>query len=393
MPVDTADVPLLREASLLPETASESAVRFLRAMIFSGELRPGDRLPPERDLGTRLGISRMTLRLALKVLESSGYLVTTRGSRGGSRVNDHDALSKCWKNWMREHSDMLDEVFEFRITVEEKLAALAAERRTDEDLRVLEEAFASENALEDSSALFRADMDFHRSVARAAHNPDVSLLWRYTTVDADAVDHHNRLVGERQRTGSADTNPVAGAGRPAGVDYLHSGNPALDNRRQVERRRLLCNSRSVHPCYGIGDFGGPLVTSGGHHDCLEVRRHLPEREVQGRHALRRQYDGRDLRTVTDLPHSEHHLTEWEISHLIVAVGVGSDGAVRTCQRNQHIRYSTTGLIGHPTANSGCLGMQWCGQHQERCHDRRPVPKGVHVHLRILTAGIIWYGYS
>lgn len=170
MPVETAEVPLLREAALLPETASDSAVRFLRAMIFSGELRPGDRLPPERDLGIRLGISRMTLRLALKVLESSGYIVTTRGSRGGSRVNDHDALSRCWKQWMREHSDMLDEVFEFRVTVEEKLAALAAERRTKEDLRNMEEAFASEDSPKDSSAKFRADMDFHRSVARAAHN-------------------------------------------------------------------------------------------------------------------------------------------------------------------------------------------------------------------------------
>jgi DNA-binding FadR family transcriptional regulator len=74
---------------LTPETASDRAVRYLRAMIFSGQLRAGDRLPPERDLGAHLGISRMTLRLALKVLESTGYIVTTRGSQGGSRVSEH----------------------------------------------------------------------------------------------------------------------------------------------------------------------------------------------------------------------------------------------------------------------------------------------------------------
>ena len=163
--------PLLQEASFLPDTASDSAARFLRAMIFSGELRPGDRLPPERDLGTRLGISRMTLRLALKALESTGYIITTRGSRGGSRVNDADSLSRCWEQWMRQHSDDLDDVFEFRITIETRLAALAAERRTEEDLQVMEAALESENPPKDWSSQFRADMDLHRGIARAARSP------------------------------------------------------------------------------------------------------------------------------------------------------------------------------------------------------------------------------
>jgi GntR family transcriptional regulator, transcriptional repressor for pyruvate dehydrogenase complex len=171
MSSDTAQRQLLPEVSLLPETASDSAVRFLRAMIFSGELRPGDRLPPERDLGGRLGISRMTLRLALKVLESTGYIYTTRGSHGGSRVSDADALFRCWKQWMRQHSDELDDVFEFRITVEARLAALAAERRTEEDLAAMRTAAASEQPTKDWSDLFRADMDVHRAIARAARSP------------------------------------------------------------------------------------------------------------------------------------------------------------------------------------------------------------------------------
>jgi GntR family transcriptional repressor for pyruvate dehydrogenase complex len=171
MSSDTAQRQVLPEVSLLPETASDSAVRFLRAMIFSGELRPGDRLPPERDLGFRLGISRMTLRLALKVLESSGYIFTTRGSHGGSRVSDADSLFRCWKQWMRQHSDELEDVFEFRITVEARLAALAAERRTDEDLAAMRVAVADEQPNKDWSALFRADMDVHRAIAKAARSP------------------------------------------------------------------------------------------------------------------------------------------------------------------------------------------------------------------------------
>jgi GntR family transcriptional repressor for pyruvate dehydrogenase complex len=162
---------MVQEISLVPQTASDSAVRFLRAMIFAGELGPGDKLPPERDLGGRLGISRMTLRLALKALESTGYIVTTRGSRGGSRVTDADSLVQCWDQWMRQHSEELDDIFEFRMTVETRLAALAAERRTDEDLQAMERAVALERDPQDWSSLFRVDMDIHRSIARAARSP------------------------------------------------------------------------------------------------------------------------------------------------------------------------------------------------------------------------------
>ena len=166
-----ASVETAPDIALETETASDSAVRFLRALIFSGELGPDDKLPPERDLGARLGISRMTLRLALKALESTGYLVTTRGSRGGSRVADAVSLTRCWSQWMNEHAGELDDIFEYRSTVESKLAALAAERRSAHDLQAMERAAAGERQSQDWSSLFRTDMDIHRTIARAARSP------------------------------------------------------------------------------------------------------------------------------------------------------------------------------------------------------------------------------
>jgi DNA-binding FadR family transcriptional regulator len=160
-----------RDIALETETASDSAVRFLRALIFSAELGPNDKLPPERDLGARLGISRMTLRLALKALESTGYIVTTRGSRGGSRVADAAALSRCWSQWMQEHAGELDDIFEFRLTIESALAALAATRRTEDDLLAMERGAAGERQPQDWSSLFRTDIDIHRAIARAARSP------------------------------------------------------------------------------------------------------------------------------------------------------------------------------------------------------------------------------
>ena len=182
-----------RDIALETETASDSAVRFLRALIFAGELGPNDKLPPERDLGARLGISRMTLRLALKALESTGYIVTTRGSRGGSRVADSDSLSRCWSQWMHEHAAELDDIFEFRATIEAKLAALAAVRRTEEDLQNMERAAAGERQPQDWSSLFRTDIDIHRTIARAARSPRLERAMMSARGDLFVPIHLDRL--------------------------------------------------------------------------------------------------------------------------------------------------------------------------------------------------------
>jgi GntR family transcriptional repressor for pyruvate dehydrogenase complex len=171
------------DMSLTPGTASESAERFVRALIFWGELGPGDRLPPATELAARLGISRVTLRIALRSLESAGYLVTTRGAHGGSRVSDLQALQRCWDQWMREHVAELDDIFEFRTTIETRLAALAAERRTPEELEAMEAALEEERDNRRRTALFQADADIHRSIAAGAHSPRLALAMNSVRAD------------------------------------------------------------------------------------------------------------------------------------------------------------------------------------------------------------------
>jgi DNA-binding FadR family transcriptional regulator len=194
------------DIALETETASDSAVRFLRALIFSGELGPNDKLPPERDLGARLGISRMTLRLALKALESTGYIVTTRGSRGGSRVADATALSRCWTQWMQDHAGELDDIFEFRRTVESRLAALAATRRTEQDVQAMERAAAGERQSQDWSSLFRTDIDIHRAIARAARSPRLERAMMsargelFVPIDLDRLEERPLQVNESHQS-------------------------------------------------------------------------------------------------------------------------------------------------------------------------------------------------
>ena len=148
--------------------ASENAAWFIRAMIFSGELGAGDRLPPGRELAARLGISVVTLRVALKSLETAGYIVTSRGARGGSSVSDLKALGRCWRAWIRDSGHELDDICELRETIEARIAGLAAERRSAEELEAIDRA----NALlvGTGASVLRWNVAFHDALARAAHN-------------------------------------------------------------------------------------------------------------------------------------------------------------------------------------------------------------------------------
>lgn len=159
------------DASLTPEAASDRATRWLRSLIISGELGPGDWFPPERILAEKLGISRLTLRTALKTLEGTGYIVTERGVAGGSRVNDASALLQCWTQWMLFQSEDLEDILEMRRTIETRIAVLAARMRTTDELRAMEAAVAREWASRaDLSALFHTDMQIHRAIADGAHS-------------------------------------------------------------------------------------------------------------------------------------------------------------------------------------------------------------------------------
>jgi GntR family transcriptional repressor for pyruvate dehydrogenase complex len=186
--------------------ASDIAERYLKSLIFSGQLAPGDRLPPERDLSAQLGISRITLRVALRSLEAVGFIVVKLGSKGGSRVNDTASMTRHWKEWMRTHRHRLREMLEFRRFIEIEIAVLAAERRTDEDLKLLSTAGSAPE--EGKQPLIRWHFGFHDALATAAHNeyfeqamqairgelfvPVDRVLTRHRITEIEEV--HNRIL-------------------------------------------------------------------------------------------------------------------------------------------------------------------------------------------------------
>ena len=148
--------------------ASDLAERHLRSLIFSGRLRPGDKLPSERELAAQFGIARITLRAALRSLETVGFLVIKIGSKGGAWINDAGTVMARWEEWMRAHEHQIGEMLEFRRVIETRIASLAAERRTPEELETLEHIASP--GQENRPSIVTWHFDFHDTLAKAAHN-------------------------------------------------------------------------------------------------------------------------------------------------------------------------------------------------------------------------------
>src|SRR4051794_32910981 len=116
--ITSDEAPLSLEAALAPLTvpaAYEVVTNRLKRAIHLGTVSPGERLPPERELARRLGVSRVTLREALRVLQADGYIVTRHGAHGGPEVT---APPEVLRAALRERLPEFEELIAFRSVVE-----------------------------------------------------------------------------------------------------------------------------------------------------------------------------------------------------------------------------------------------------------------------------------
>ncbi|MBG0561806.1 FadR/GntR family transcriptional regulator [Actinoplanes aureus] len=153
----------------------------LRADITSGRLQPGERLPPEPELCVKIGVSRSTVREALRLLASQHLIVTTRGVTGGSFVAHPDAakladgLSTGFALLTHSAHVGLADLLELRRALEVPAAGLAAVRRTDLHLTELRGTLF-DPAIDDFDTMMAAHAAFHRAVAKATGNPLFELI-------------------------------------------------------------------------------------------------------------------------------------------------------------------------------------------------------------------------
>jgi GntR family transcriptional regulator, transcriptional repressor for pyruvate dehydrogenase complex len=151
---------------------TEEVVTQVREMIQHGKLRPGDRLPAERELARQLGICRASLRPGLHFLAAIGVLTSRHGS-GTYIASGPPALDSAPLNMLAAlHGFTTEKMFEARRLVEVAVAGLAAEHATDDQLRLMaEEITETYAALDNPQEYLVHDFGFHRAVAAASGNP------------------------------------------------------------------------------------------------------------------------------------------------------------------------------------------------------------------------------
>lgn len=159
--------------------AYELVVDQIRRVIYLGRFLPGDKLPPERELAQQLGVSRTTVREAIRMLEGERLITVKRGATGGIIVTAPDEKSAAERrNILAAHAQDLRDIFEYRVAIECLAVRRAAERRTKDDIELLRSTMltlediakqidAGKASIAEYSA---ADTRFHIGIGTASKN-------------------------------------------------------------------------------------------------------------------------------------------------------------------------------------------------------------------------------
>lgn len=156
---------------------TDEAINKIKQMILSGELSPGDRLPPEKELSERLGLSRNSLREAVKALEVIRVLDVRRGDGTYVTSLEPGHLLEAMSFVVELHDDTsILELFEVRRILEPAAAGIAATRATPEQITALRASLELVDAHSDVDALVAHDLAFHRDVVAIADNRYLSSM-------------------------------------------------------------------------------------------------------------------------------------------------------------------------------------------------------------------------
>ena len=191
------------------EGSAQQVVTHIRGLIERGELRPGDRLPAERNLAAHLGVSRPSVRAGLRALSAMGVVQPRHGS--GTYIPDGPPVlgSEPLSFLAALHGFTGLEMYEARRILEVGAAGLAAERATEEQRAALAEHVDSLFASIDTPQVFLVhDINFHRTIAAASGNPIVASM-----VEMVSALYYDRRRQTAARAAERDLRDAAEAHR------------------------------------------------------------------------------------------------------------------------------------------------------------------------------------
>ena len=208
-----------------PEKLSQSVVRQIELLLLRGILRPGERLPSERELAEKLGVSRPSLRDAVSELQSRGLLTTRAGA--GIYVAEllDSAFSESLVNLFAQHDEALFDYISFRRDLEGMAAERAARHGSEMDLKIVDTIYRKMEAAHlkrDPSEEARLDAEFHLSIVEASHNIIMLHMMRAMFNLLHQGVFYNRQMIFRQRATRGDLLNQHGAINAA----LQSRDPA-----------------------------------------------------------------------------------------------------------------------------------------------------------------------
>jgi GntR family transcriptional repressor for pyruvate dehydrogenase complex len=218
------------------KTLAELVAQRLVTQISSGALRPGDKLPPERELAEKLGVGRTTVREAFKLLTLGGLLVARRGD--GTYVrNEFTSLISRQIEWPVLLSvQEIDNIVEVREALEVKAARLAAVRATPEEIErigVFREFLKIEGR--DVERETDLDLQFHRAIADASHNELLShlmlslqnILRQYIAIANQMTERLETTVAEHRAVYEAIAARDSDAAEQAMMKHLTFGQQGI----------------------------------------------------------------------------------------------------------------------------------------------------------------------
>jgi GntR family transcriptional repressor for pyruvate dehydrogenase complex len=152
-------------------------VEILSDKIVNGELASNSLLPPERELCATYGVSRTVVREAVKLLESHGLVRIERGRGTVVQEARPDHVAQSVRLMLRRSNGALEQLLEVRRILETGMAGLAADRRTEADLRAMQASLDTMAEKPGEPAGYvDADLEFHYRIAEATHNPVLLAL-------------------------------------------------------------------------------------------------------------------------------------------------------------------------------------------------------------------------
>ena len=167
-------MPTLPFTTIQQTPVSKQVSEQIKTLIIEGNLKPGDKLPSERELARSIGVSRLSLREGLRILESMGMIETKYGVNGGSYVSavGIDDLTRKFSDLLRLGNITIDTLYEARLEIGLISVKFFVKRGNDEDLRKMEACVKEQEALLKAGMRTREkNLEFHRLLAEGSKNP------------------------------------------------------------------------------------------------------------------------------------------------------------------------------------------------------------------------------